>query len=55
MKNNKILKNNNDYNDEVYIHVFKALVRIDLPVNINLENFLNHQTPVQASLEVFLK
>lgn len=45
----KILKNNNDYNDEVYIHVFKALVRIDLPVNINLENFLNHQNWVIRS------
>lgn len=39
----KILRNSENYNDEVYIHVFKALVRIDLPIDINLNNFLNHQ------------
>lgn len=45
----KILKNDEDYNDEVYIHVFKALVRIDLPINVNLNKFLNNENWVIRS------
>ena len=45
----KILRNNEEYNDEVYIHIFKALVRIDLPVDINLNKYLNHQNWVIRS------
>lgn len=45
----QILKDNENHNDEVYIHVFKALVRIDLPIDINLNRFLNHQNWVIRS------
>lgn len=38
-----------DYNDEVLIHIFKALVKMEYPVDKDLSPFLNHENWVVRS------
>lgn len=37
------------YNDEVLIHIFKTLVKMEIPLNVDLNKFLNHSNWVIRS------